>query len=140
MNLTYTLKSLGKKRACLEKQVISLPIQSTITAKELLTEVVVLQVKAFSDRIDNANLLTYLSEEHVLQAQNTGQVKFGESYNAQKPKIEESIAVVLQGFEDGLIAFFINDLQIEKLDQIIRLKEKDNLTFVRLTFLTGSFF
>jgi outer membrane protein TolC len=69
----------------------------------------------------------------------TASVKFNEQYNTQLAEYDKSVDTVLQAFEDGLIAFFVDEEQIVALSQTINLDETSSITIVKLTFLSGTF-
>ncbi len=138
MHLSFTLKSLGKKKAFIKDVGIDIDIPANTSIKELLLKVVSQQVKAFNERKGDSNLLVYLNEDMLNQVSKTGSVKFNEQYNAIQADEEKAKEAVLLAFEDGLIALFINDNQMEDVNQTITLKENDSITFIRLTFLAGS--
>jgi hypothetical protein len=139
MQLSFTLKSLGKKKAYINNVSIDINIFANTTVKELLLQVVSQQVIAFNKRKEDSNLLVYLSEEDIFNKfGETGNVKFNEQYNPIQADEEKAKEAVLLAFEDGLIAFFINEEQFDDLNQSIILKENDSITLIRLTFLAGS--
>ncbi len=138
MQLSFTLKSLGKKKAYINSVGIEIDINSKTTIKELLLQVVSQQVHVFNKRKNDPNLLVYLSENTLNHQIDSGQVKFNEQYNDTLANEEKAKENVLLAFEDGLIALFINDEQAEDINQSILIKENDSITFIRLTFLAGS--
>ena len=58
-------------------------------------------------------------------------------YNEQKQDLEKAIENALQSYEDGIYRVFVNDEEMGEIESEIELKEKDELTFVRLTMLAG---
>ncbi|MCU4173792.1 hypothetical protein [Carboxylicivirga sp. N1Y90] len=138
MKLSFTLKSLGKKRAYINKVGLEIDISSKTCIRELLQQVVSQQVNTFNMRKEERNLLVYLNEDTVNHQAETGQIKFDERYNSTMADEEKAKTTVLMAFEDGLIALFINEKQFEDVNQAITLKENDSITFIRLTFLAGS--
>ncbi len=138
MKLNFTLKSLGKKKAHIDNVPIDIGISSQTTVKEFLLQVVSQQVKAFNQRKETTNLLTYLNEEPLSLSAENGHVKFNEQYNTTHVEEDKAKETVLLAFEDGLFALFINDEQYENINQAIILSENDSITLIRLTFLAGS--
>jgi len=53
------------------------------------------------------------------------------------PSVEDATSVALQAFEDGLYYMFVNDVQIERLDQPVTGSDVQDVLFVRLTPLVG---
>lgn len=136
----FNMKALGKKRAYIQKKAIELDVQSNCKLTELLSLIVRKQVEEFNSRKAEQNLVHFFSEGQIEQAQTRGSVKFNENYNDTKADVNKAIGAVLQAFEDGLIAVFINDVQHESLEESIELKEEDTLSIIRLSFLTGTLF
>lgn len=139
MLLLFSLKALGKKRPTIHQQEIELSIAVDTTVQEFLKKLVEHQVGLFNNKKEGENLLRHLSEASLQTNLNQGSVKFGHQYNFTPADEEKATETVRQGFEDGLIALFQNDQQLEKIEDKITLKEKDNFTILRLTFLSGSF-
>lgn len=138
MKLTFNVKSLGKKRPYISNNIIDLNVEPEISLKGLLEKLVLHQVNEFNERKSEKNLYSFLSESSIQKSSSTGKIDFNENYNTEKADSAEAVSVVFQAFKDGLIALFINDNQIENLDQNIYINESDSLTIVKLTFLAGS--
>lgn len=141
MNLQISIKQLGKKRPILSNKSIEVNLiaNQTYTLQMILQEIVTQQVSEFNQKREGKNLFTYFKENTVQQqAKTTGKVNFGAIYNENKVDLTKAIDTVLLAFEDGLIAVFVDDEQIEKLNIEIQVKEASIFTFVRLTFLAGS--
>jgi hypothetical protein len=69
----------------------------------------------------------------------TGKVGFGSIYNLKKADVQKAQENAIQAFEDGMFAVFYNDEQLEDLTQTIDLSLQHPFTFIRLTFLAGSY-
>lgn len=151
MDINVAVKSLAKKRLKIQK--ISLPnLQNPCTLAHFLEAMVTQQVQAFNARIaqkntanshkENTNKSTTerpLEDNYLDILLNTGKVSFGDTYNNTPANITDAVANALQSFADGIFAVFIDDKQIESLDTEIVFKEDTQVSFIRLTFLTGSF-
>lgn len=141
MNINFSVKQLGKKRSFINKIVIDLPLDSEpVILRQFLIALVTQQVNAFNARKEDKTLIAFLSEKQVANKLDaTGKVGFGDAYNDQKAEVERVIENVFQAVEDGLIAFFLDDNQVEDLNQEINLSESSHITIIRLTFLAGSY-
>ncbi|HAS40802.1 MAG TPA: hypothetical protein DCS93_10000 [Microscillaceae bacterium] len=144
MKIYFSVKRLGKKRPFIDRKTIEIEgnYQESYALQTILTQIVTQQVNEFNQRREEKSLFTFLkedalTEENIKEEAATGQVKFGAIYNAEKAQLEKAIETVLLAFEDGLIAVFVNDDQIEDLSQLIMVDENTVFTFVRLTFLVG---
>lgn len=138
MKLAFSIKALGKKRPYIDKKEIELDIESSILMSDLLAKIVQQQVSAFNKRKEETTLLQVLSEKQIQHTAESGKVTFNEQYNLTKAEEEKAIETVWRAFEDGLIAFFINDIQQESMDEMITIQELDSIMIIRLTFLSGS--
>lgn len=138
MKLIFTIKSLGKKRPFLNKIDISIDIESDTNLRELLGKIVLQQVKEFNERKSSSNLIQFMNESTIKDNADTGSVKFNDQYNLTEADEVKAIETVLLAFEDGLIAFFLNDNQLENLDTSIQLNDDDNISIIRLSFLSGA--
>ena len=140
MKLNFSVKQLGKKRAFIDHVHIEIPLpHNPLSLEALLTALVTQQVSAYNQRKAEKSLISFLSEKQVANQLNTGKVSFGDSYNDQDANLEKAIENVLQAFQDGLIAFFLNEDQIEDLQTPLTLDTSSHITIIRLTFLAGSF-
>ncbi len=139
MEITIAIKSLAKKR--LTSQKIELPNLSTpITLAEFLTQLVSQQVQAFNQRVNQTdNPPLPLNDDYLSILTNTGKVAFADKDNLKQADESHAITTALQAYEDGLFAVFIDDTQIESLETTIDISKDSIVSFVRLTFLAGSF-
>lgn len=139
MELTIKLKQLGKKRAVGESVIEIADLPQNATLQNLIVNVVKQQVSAFNQRKEKPKLLPFLSKENIAEQSEKGKIGFNDSYNAQQADEQTAIDNALLAFKDGLYCVFIDDEQIENLNQNIKITEKTVVTFVRLTFLAGSY-
>ena len=138
-------KSIGKN-----KRIKTVPMEYDHVpgnVYELLEDTVRLMVSAFRERAKNK--IKPLSEEQIRDLSEIGRVSFGIIYNDKMPDEEESVKTAVTAFRDGLVAIFINDERVDVPSEIpipteeelrqkkIELKEKDTITFIRLTMLAG---
>ncbi|WP_196890410.1 hypothetical protein [Aureivirga marina] len=153
MTLLFTVKQLGKKRPYIAKKEMEFPFEENTkyTLEEILKTIVLQQVGEFNAEREEKTLFNFLGEQGILPTQkeqtlseetieaklSEGKVKFNDIYNTKLADEDKAIETVMYAFKDGIIAVFHNQIQIESLDEIIELKEKDEFAFVRLTFLAG---
>ncbi|RBL90432.1 hypothetical protein [Chitinophaga flava] len=140
MDLIINAKQAGRKHALIEKQKIvidDLPYSPSL--RVLLNAVVKQQVTAYNDKPLEKNLLPFLSNEQIDSQTNTGKVGFGSIYNENKANLAKAQEVALQAYEDGLFAVFADEEELQGLDHIFVLKPETVITFIRLTFLAGSY-
>ncbi|UOX33364.1 hypothetical protein LXD69_15140 [Flavobacterium sediminilitoris] len=143
MELTISVKQLGKKHPILQNNTISLALSSSIvTLKDLLEAVVESQVEKFktsSFEWDDQDTIHLPKENYLPILTDTGKVGFGALYNHNIIDLQKAKETALLAYEDGLFAVFYGDDELQTLSDTIELSENKALTFIRLTFLSGSY-
>lgn len=105
--------------------------------RELLTELVKIEVEKYNEKgVDVQNVL-FLSEEDIQQQSEAGKIGFGRIYSEKRADCEKAVKNALQCFEDGMVHVFQNEDELENLDEKIQIREGDTFTLIRLTFLAG---
>lgn len=134
--ISLKLKKLGKRKINTITININEPIKKL---EDLLSACVKSEVRQYNELRTNTNLISFLSNSSINDQAESGKVGFGELNNTQLANLDKSLKIVLQGFVDGLFVVFINDEEIKSLDQKINLDDTSSITFLRLSFLTGTF-
>ncbi|MBC9909802.1 hypothetical protein [Chitinophaga varians] len=140
MDLIINARQAGRKHALIEKQKIvidDLPVNPSLRA--LLAAVVKQQVTAYNDKPLEKNLLPFLSREQITDQTGTGKVGFGSIYNENKADLAKAQETAMLAYEDGLFAVFADEEELQGLDRTFVLHPETVITFIRLTFLAGSF-
>lgn len=136
MKIFVNVKQLGKRRNAVEdKEVLLDAVPGTVA--ELIVAIVIRQVEEYNERLEQNDLLKYLTDEEIKDRATTGKVSFEFNYNGLPADAEKAVRNALQSFEDGIFRVFLNEEELESPDQIIDLEEEDKLTFIRLTMLAG---
>ncbi len=138
MIINVTTKQLGKKRPIGTETIEIEDLKENSTLSHLIKNIVKQQVTEFNKKRETPKLLSFLSKQEIDKQTLVGKVSFRDIYNTEKADILKAIDNALLAFEDGLYCVFIDDNQIEKLDNLIHIKQNSSITFVRLTFLAGS--
>lgn len=143
MNICVSVKQLGKKHPLLQDQNIELATQTPKITTQILIELVVdFQVQLFNNssfEFDDEDKIHLPKENYLPILTDTGKAGFGALYNHNKISVITAQQNALLAFEDGLYAVFYGDDQLQNLKQVINLEENKPLTFIRLTFLAGSY-
>ena len=134
--LTLQLKRLGKKKIHLLEFEIEKQPQ---TLKELIEECVKSEVKRYNEKREEIKLMSFLSPKDIQEQSETGKIGFGDLENRELAQVDEAIANALLAFEDGLFVVFVDDEEIKSFEQSIDLKPDSVIAFIRLTFLTGTY-
>ena len=134
MKIIINVKGLSRKKVIHQEEVEL--INRVSTTKDLITELVKINVEKFNKKIDDKDILSIMTNEHITEAARSGKIG-DEVHGDKKANLEKALDTAYLAFEDGLYCIFINDEQTEKLDDSLNLKDGDILTFIRLTMLAG---
>ena len=134
MKIIINVKGLSRKKVIHQEEV---ELKNKIsTTKDLITELVKINVEKFNKKIDDKNILSIMTNENIAKAARIGKIG-DEVHGDKKANLEKALDTAYLAFEDGLYCIFINDEQTEKLDDSLNLKDGDILTLIRLTMLAG---
>lgn len=143
MEIKVTVKQLGKKHPVLSEQNIEIAYEeANITLENLLKLIVQQQVDEFNTKsfeLEDEDYAKIPQDNYLNLLTDTGKVGFGSIYNLKKADLQKAQENAIQAFEDGMFAVFYNEEQLESLTQTIDLGLKHTFTFIRLTFLAGSY-
>ncbi len=143
MEIKVTVKQLGRKHPVLSEQHLEIDHhENSISLEQLLKLIVQQQVEAFNaksfEKEDQDCTQTPL-ENYLNILTDTGKVEFGSIYNEKRADLQKAQENAIQAFEDGMFAVFCGETRLEKLTQTIDLSTQPVFTFIRLTFLAGSY-
>ena len=111
--------------------------RSPATLRTLLEDLVRQEVERFNDRQEHQTLLHVLSERQLADAAVRGKVMSGGREEAQRANVDEAIHVALRAFRDGLYFVFLDERQLEDLDEDLTITNASTLLLLRLTPLAG---
>ena len=134
MKIIINVKGLSRKKVIHQEEVEL--INKISTTKDLITELVKINVEKFNKKIDDKDILSIMTNEYIAEAARSGKIG-DEVHGDKKANLEKALDTAYLAFEDGLYCIFINDEQSEKLDDSLNLKDGDILTLIRLTMLAG---
>ena len=136
MKAYIQVKQVGKRKCSIEKMPVDFPV-APASVQELIEAVVSWQVSEYNDRLQQSEVLQYLTREEVEDKAASGKVGFEVNYNGRPAAETEAIVNALQSYEDGIFRIFIDDTEAGGLSSPVVLKEETTLTFIRLTMLSG---
>ena len=143
MNINISVKQLGKKHPVLQEKSISLDTSDSVVSVRTFLELIVKhQVELFhasSFEWEDEDTIHLPKENYLPILTDTGKVGFGAVYNHNKVDIAKAQENAIVAFQDGLYALFQGDEQLESLNEEIDLSQNKSITFIRLTFLAGSY-
>ncbi|MEH7612010.1 hypothetical protein, partial [Gottfriedia acidiceleris] len=94
-------------------------------------------VNSFNQKEIGIPFLPYLTQDEINMKSTVGKIGFNEINNDTNANVKEAISTALLAFQDGLFKVFLNDNEIESLQENIDLHENDEFTFIKLTMLSG---
>lgn len=134
MKIIINVKGLSRKKVIYQEEV---ELKNKIsTTKDLITELVKINVEKFNKKIDEKDILSIMTNENIAKAARIGKIG-DEVHGDKKANLKKALDTAYLAFEDGLYCIFINDEQTEKLNDSLNLKDGDILTLIRLTMLSG---
>ena len=134
MKIIVNVKGLSRKKVIHQEE---LELKDKIsTTKDLIIELVKINVEKFNKKIDDKDILSIMTNEYIAEAARAGKID-DEVHGDKKANLEKALDTAYLSFEDGLYCIFINNKQSEKLDDSLNLKDGDIITFIRLTMLAG---
>lgn len=137
MKINVRMKMLGKRRPVLEG--VPYEISDTVkTLRDLLAELVKIEVERYNQKDVDVQLIPFLSQGELKEQAAAGKVGFGRIYSGKKADAARAVDNAIRCFEDGMVRVFCGERELEHLDEEIGLREGDEITFIRLTFLTGT--
>ena len=81
----------------------------------LIEAIVSWQVCEYNERLQQSEVLKYLTQEEVENKATSGKVGFAVNYNGKPAAEVEAITNALQSYEDGIFRIFIDDTETEDL-------------------------
>ncbi|WP_285820053.1 hypothetical protein [Bacteroides acidifaciens] len=136
MRVYVQVKQLGNRKCSIEKIPVDFPVPP-VDVQELIEAIVSWQVCEYNERLQQSEVLKYLTQEEVENKATSGKVGFAVNYNGKPAAEVEAITNALQSYEDGIFRIFIDDAEVEDLSSPILLEEDSTLTFIRLAMLSG---
>ena len=136
MKINVNLKSIGKRRGAVKPVTYEIPGHPG-TVRELIYAVTQTGVEEYNQRVENGELLSYLTKEEMDEKARAGKIGFGVNYGEKKAGLLAAQENAIQCFEDGIYRIFQDGEPLEVLDDPIFITEESVFTFVRLTMLAG---
>ena len=140
ITIRINIRQLGKKRNTINAVPFVLPKKPN-TVRDLITSVVMVCAAAYNERVRKGEtVIRPMTQESLSDMEMIGKLAFGVNYGGKEANEAKAVTTALQGFKEGLYRVFQGQTELTELDEAISLSEEDELTFIRLTMLTGSIF
>lgn len=141
MNITIAVKKIGSKRVLLSDLHLDIDEKSLpITLEGFIKAVVRQEVQNFNEKAAGKNIIPYLTKKQIEEKAETGKVANDNLFIDKKQDIEKACDAAVLAHQDGLYKVFVDGNLIDDLKENIPLKQGSEVSFVRLTFLTGGIF
>ncbi|MCC3866647.1 hypothetical protein [Terrisporobacter mayombei] len=134
MVIYVNLKKIGGRNKKIEKKEFHLE-NTPKTTRELITEVVKTSVKNYVE--EKEKLIDYLELNEIKDKAQVGKVANNSDFDDRLPDLQSAIENALLSFEDEIVRIFLEDEELKNLDEKINLKENSNITFIKMTMLSG---
>lgn len=134
-NISLRLKRLGKKRLHTVPYKVATDVK---TLADLIRAAVSGEVARFNASREAPKLFAFLTPAEIQAQAEDGKVGFGDLASTDKADLETAVEVALQAHADGVFLVFIDDDEFRSLSEEITLEDGNVVTFLRLTFLTGT--
>lgn len=143
MEIKITVKQFGRKHPILTAHPLSIACSdNNIQLEQLLLLIVTQQLTAYNNKTittDMDDVSHSAQHDYIQLLMNTGKAGFGNIYNENSTDLDAAQQNVIEAFKDGIFAVFQGDEQLDMLSQNIDLTLNTPFTFIRLTFLAGSY-
>jgi hypothetical protein len=140
-SINIQAKMVGKKRPLIPNWAIPTPEEmvgdGAATLRDLIVLVVEAEVRAFQARQTERRFARVLTGAQIESAAEQGKVDPAARPSESVADCDQAVLNALTAFEDGLYYVFLDEVQIEDLDQPIDLSADSQITFLRLVPLAG---
>ncbi len=136
MQIRINVKGASRRKAAIVQQVRDYP-DGPMTVEEFLTETVRQNVREYNEKKDAGEILRLFSAEALDDKAESGKVAYGTPMDDRKADEGKAIANALQCFDDGMVALFADGVRYNGRSERIDLRDRSEVTFIRLTFLAG---
>ena len=136
MNVFLSVKQAGKKGYLTRLPFIMKDEPQTLS--QFITYIVEKNVKDYNTKKVDPDFVKYLVKEDIDAGTSIGKIGFGRRFGNKDANTKKAIEAALLAFTDGLYRVYVDEKEIQTLEEIVPLKEESIIVFIRLTFLAGS--
>lgn len=139
--LTIEGRQFGRGRTLFPAWQIPLGAASEeIPLRALIARIVREETAAFRERQAQRQTLQALTAQEIAAGAAAGKIDSGGHAGERELQTvddDQAVAAALQAFEDGVYYVFVDDQQVERLDDTVSLRDGSRMTFLRLVALAG---
>ena len=136
MYIKVNVKQIGSRRKPVAAEQFFLS-KKPETVREMIVESVRTCVEEYNERMDMGEEKP-LEQQQIDAMSQVGKITFGMSYNGKKADFIKAAEHALISYEDGMYKIFVGNQMLEQLEDNIEIREESEVTFIRLTMLTGT--
>lgn len=138
MRAYIQIKQLGKRKCSIEKIPIDFPVPP-VNVQGLIEAIVSWQVCEYNERLQQSEVLKYLTQEEVENKTASGKVGFAVNYNGKPwPQKSKPSPMLCNPMRTEFSVSSWADTEARRpYPPPIQLKEESTLTFIRLAMLSG---
>lgn len=130
-------RTVGRRESAGRRELAWPEAPAAPTAGDLIAHVVGSEVAGYNQRDGDRRLLRVLTEAQITDQARAGKVAAEVRERAQPADEDTSVSVALEAFADGLFLMFVDDREVESLDEAIEVHDGLRVRFVRLVPLAG---
>jgi hypothetical protein len=136
--ITVEAKTIGQKQSSdTSWEVFISQILVKYTLGELIASVVQEEVKSYNQKCRHNRLSSVLSFDEIEQGKATGKIEFTDKSSHPAVDTQKAVGKAFEAFKAGHYYVFVDDVQVNDLDDEVVLKSNSKVVFVRLTPLRG---
>lgn len=133
-----TVRRVGHRRPHLDRVVYETDLAEGMYPLRVVLEAMVhREVRDFVSRQQSASWLRALSPDELREGTERGAILPAGREQTWTPNAADATAAVLDAFRDGLVCVFVNDSQVESLDDRVPVSPTAEYVLLRLTPLIG---
>jgi hypothetical protein len=139
LTITLEAKQIGRKATLVPSWNLELHnLPEPLTLRILLKRIVISEVEAYNLRQKDAQFVRTLTQNQLESAAEVGKIDMGgRETEALVADPQATVETALLAFTDGLYYVFLNDHQLESLEEEVRVSPQMSLLFLRLVALAG---
>jgi len=108
-----------------------------VTVRELIGTLVRDELDSFEQRQRERSLLRVLTPADLVRGVDAGKYAAEPKQSQTPPSYDAAYERALEAFADGLYFVFVDDVQVESLDEPVVVRETSRMRLVRLVALAG---
>jgi hypothetical protein len=136
--ISIEAKTIGlKKESNASWEIFINQVHVKYTLRELITSVVQEEVDSYNQKYHHNRLSSVLSFDDIEQGKAVGKIGFADKSSYPIIDPQKAVEKALATYQEGHFFVFVDDFQVNDLDDEVILKANSKIAFLRLTPLRG---